>query len=123
MQAQPYTQKQKSQIEKVRTVFSGYIQNSPYIDLLWSEKLGYLLLHIDPTKNTIEEDQIITSADELCAELFNEVATDVFQEAKREHFYPDADDDEIAEIRRRWQPYLDLLPAYRSSCRAFHTAE
>lgn len=35
----------------------------------------------------------------------------------------DADDDEIAEIRRRWQPYLDLLPAYRSSCRAFHTAE
>jgi hypothetical protein len=84
---------------------------------------GYLLLHIDPTKNTIEEDQIIASADELCAELFNEVATDVFQEAKREHFYPDADDDEIAEIRRRWQPYLDLLPEYRSSCRAFHTAE
>ena len=74
-------------------------------------------------KNTIEEDQIIASADELCAELFNEVATDVFQEAKREHFYPDADDDEIAEIRRRWQPYLDLLPEYRSSCRAFHTAE
>lgn len=84
---------------------------------------GYLLLHIDPTENTIEEDQIIASADELCAELFNEVATDVFQEAKREHFYPDADDDEIAEIRRRWQPYLDLLPEYRSSCRAFHTAE
>ena len=54
---------------------------------------------------------------------FNEVATDVFQEAKREHFYPDADDDEIAEIRRRWQPYLDLLPEYRSSCRAFHIAE
>ena len=80
-------------------------------------------VNIDPTENTIEEDQIITSADELCAELFNEVATDVFQEAKREHFYPDADDDEIAEIRRRWQPYLDLLPEYRSSCRAFHTAE
>ena len=102
----------------------GYgIHASKFLDFVWSEKLGYLLLHIDPTENTIEEDQIITSADELCAELFNEVATDVFQEAKREHFYPDADDDEIAEIRRRWQPYLDLLPEYRSSCRAFHTAE
>ena len=100
-----------------------YIHASKFLDFIWSEKLGYLLLHIDPTKNTIEEDQIIASADELCAELFNEVATDVFQEAKREHFYPDADDDEIAEIRRRWQPYLDLLPEYRSSCRAFHTAE
>ena len=88
-----------------------------------STLIATLSLSIDPTENTIEEDQIIASADELCAELFNEVATDVFQEAKREHFYPDADDDEIAEIRRRWQPYLDLLPEYRSSCRAFHTAE
>ena len=76
-------------------VFKDYIHASKFLDFVWSEKLGYLLLHIDPTKNTIEEDQIIASADELCAELFNEVATDVFQEAKREHFYPDADDDEI----------------------------
>ena len=115
--------REAQEIERVYGVFKDYIHASKFLDFVWSEKLGYLLLHIDPTKNTIEEDQIITSADELCAELFNEVATDVFQEAKREHFYPDADDDEIAEIRRRWQPYLDLLPAYRSSCRAFHTAE
>lgn len=118
-----YSEGERKEIERVYGVFKDYIHASKFLDFVWSEKLGYLLLHIDPTKNTIEEDQIITSADELCAELFNEVATDVFQEAKREHFYPDADDDEIAEIRRRWQPYLDLLPAYRSSCRAFHTAE
>ena len=118
-----YSEVERKEIEHVYGVFKDYIHASKFLDFVWSEKLGYLLLHIDPTKNTIEEDQIITSADELCAELFNEVATDVFQEAKREHFYPDADDDEIAEIRRRWQPYLDLLPEYRSSCRAFHTAE
>ena len=110
-----YSEAERKEIERVYGVFKDYIHASKFLDFVWSEKLGYLLLHIDPTKNTIEEDQIITSADELCAELFNEVATDVFQEAKREHFYPDADDDEIAEIRRRWQPYLDLLPAYRSS--------
>ena len=118
-----YSEAERKEIERVYGVFKDYIHASKFLDFVWSEKLGYLLLHIDPTKNTIEEDQIIASADELCAELFNEVATDVFQEAKREHFYPDADDDEIAEIRRRWQPYLDLLPEYRSSCRAFHTAE
>lgn len=118
-----YSEVERKEIEHVYGVFKDYIHASKFLDFVWSEKLGYLLLHIDPTENTIEEDQIITSADELCAELFNEVATDVFQEAKREHFYPDADDDEIAEIRRRWQPYLDLLPEYRSSCRAFHTAE
>ena len=118
-----YSEAERKEIERVYGVFKDYIHASKFLDFVWSEKLGHLLLHIDPTKNTIEEDQIIASADELCAELFNEVATDVFQEAKREHFYPDADDDEIAEIRRRWQPYLDLLPEYRSSCRAFHTAE
>ena len=118
-----YSEAERKEIERVYGVFKDYIHASEFLDFVWSEKLGYLLLHIDPTKNTIEEDQIITSADELCAELFNEVATDVFQEAKRDHFYPDADDDEIAVIRRRWQPYLDLLPEYRSSCRAFHIAE
>ena len=118
-----YSEAERKEIERVYGVFKDYIHASKFLDFVWSEKLGYLLLHIDPTKNTIEEDQIITSADELCAELFNEVATDVFQEAKREHFYPDADDDEIAVIRRRWQSYLDLLPEYRSSCRAFHIAE
>ena len=98
-----YSEAERKEIERVYGVFKDYIHASKFLDFVWSEKLGYLLLHIDPTKNTIEEDQIITSADELCAELFNEVATDVFQEAKREHFYPDADDDEIAEIRRRFQ--------------------
>ena len=86
-----YSEVERKEIEHVYGVFKDYIHASKFLDFIWSEKLGYLLLHIDPTKNTIEEDQIIASADELCAELFNEVATDVFQEAKREHFYPDAD--------------------------------
>ena len=85
-----YSEAERKEIERVYGVFKDYIHASKFLDFVWSEKLGYLLLHIDPTKNTIEEDQIIASADELCAELFNEVATDVFQEAKREHFYPDA---------------------------------
>lgn len=84
-----YSEAERKEIERVYGVFKDYIHASKFLDFVWSEKLGYLLLHIDPTKNTIEEDQIIASADELCAELFNEVATDVFQEAKREHFYPD----------------------------------
>ena len=96
-----YSEAERKEIERVYGVFKDYIHASKFLDFVWSEKLGYLLLHIDPTKNTIEEDQIIASADELCAELFNEVAMDVFQEAKREHFYPDADDDEIAEIGSR----------------------
>ena len=84
-----YSKADRKEIERVYGVFKDYIHASKFLDFVWSEKLGYLLLHIDPTKNTIEEDQIIT----------------------------------FAEIRRRWQLYLDLLPEYRSSCRAFHIAE
>ena len=81
-----YSEAERKEIERVYGVFKDYIHASKFLDFVWSEKLGYLLLHIDPTKNTIEEDQIITSADELCAELFNEVATDVFQEARENTF-------------------------------------
>lgn len=70
-----YSEVERKEIEHVYGVFKDYIHASKFLDFVWSEKLGYLLLHIDPTENTIEEDQIIASADELCAELFNEVAT------------------------------------------------
>ena len=58
-----YSEAERKEIERVYGVFKDYIHASEFLDFVWSEKLGYLLLHIDPTKNTIEEDQIITSAD------------------------------------------------------------
>lgn len=81
-----YSEAERKEIERVYGVFKDYIHASKFLDFVWSEKLGYLLLHIDPTKNTIEEDQIIASADELCAELFNEVATDVFKKLRENTF-------------------------------------
>lgn len=81
-----YSEAERKEIERVYGVFKDYIHASKFLDFVWSEKLGYLLLHIDPTKNTIEENQIIASADELCAELFNEVATDVFKKLKENTF-------------------------------------
>lgn len=81
-----YSEVERKEIEHVYGVFKDYIHASKFLDFIWSEKLGYLLLHIDPTKNTIEEDQIIASADELCAELFNEVATDVFKKLRENTF-------------------------------------
>ncbi len=45
---QPYSEAQQSKIEKVRAAFQDYIQNSGYIDLLWSDKVGYVLLPLNP---------------------------------------------------------------------------
>lgn len=116
MQAQPYTQKQKSQIEKVRTVFSGYIQNSPYIDLLWSKKLGYLLVSVNPEAekgSALESDPlVIKSAEMLCDLLLNEILLDVINSSGKGHDCDDPDEEECAEIQKRLRPYMEQLPEY-----------
>ena len=45
-----YEETEKKEIERVYAVFADYIRESPYLEWLWSDKLGYLLLKIS-TKN------------------------------------------------------------------------
>lgn len=45
-----YSEVERKEIEHVYGVFKDYIHASKFLDFIWSEKLGYLLLHIDPTK-------------------------------------------------------------------------
>ena len=45
-----YSEVERKEIEHVYGVFKDYIHASKFLDFVWSEKLGYLLLHIDPTK-------------------------------------------------------------------------
>lgn len=64
-----YSEAERKEIERVYGVFKDYIHASKFLDFVWSEKLGYLLLHIDPTKNTIEEDQIISTTANIYAHI------------------------------------------------------
>ncbi len=41
-----YEETEKKEIERVYAVFADYIRESPYLEWLWSDKLGYLLLKI-----------------------------------------------------------------------------
>lgn len=41
-----YTAKEKAEIERIRKVFAEHIRQSPYFDLLWSDKVGYVWLTI-----------------------------------------------------------------------------
>ena len=45
-----YSEAERKEIERVYGVFKDYIHASKFLDFVWSEKLGYLLLHIDPNK-------------------------------------------------------------------------
>ena len=73
-----YEETEKKEIERVYAVFADYIWESPYLEWLWSDKLGYLLLKISTKKRYVEEEILVDTADQLAEVLFSEVSMDVF---------------------------------------------
>ena len=52
----------------------------------------------------------------LCYECLNDIALDVFGMTGNDHDFEDADPLELAEIKRRWKPYIGQLPEYAYLC-------
>ena len=111
-----YEEMEKKEIERVYAVFADYIRESPYLEWLWSDKLGYLLLKISTEYRQVEEEILVDTADQLARVLFSEVATDVLQMTENEQTEQTADPLELAEIKRRWHPFLERLPEYQTIC-------
>ena len=109
-----YSTAQKQEIEKAISVFKDYIQSSDYLDLVWSDKLGYLLLSINPPTQSVEcEPQMIESGADICKAVFDEISLDVFELTKNEDGSSNANPLEKAEILRRIEPFIERLPEYR----------
>ncbi len=109
-----YTKKEREKIEKVREVFADYIRKSRYVDLLWSEKLGYILLRIDAERRDIVMEPVIMEDGEtLCKELCLEIIQDVLEYTGNDHDRESIDALEKAEIQKRLRPYEERLPEYR----------
>ena len=111
-----YEETEKKEIERVYAAFADYIRESPYLEWLWSDKLGYLLLKISTEKRYVEEEILVDTADQLAEVLFSEVLMDVLQMTGNDHTEQTADPLELAEIKRRWKPYIDQLPEYAYLC-------
>ena len=45
-----YEEKEKAEIERVYSVFQDYIRTSPYLEWVWSDKVGYILIVISTEK-------------------------------------------------------------------------
>ena len=43
----------KEAIERVMSVFSEYIKITPYFDIVWSGKVGYIYISIDSCRGTV----------------------------------------------------------------------
>ena len=111
-----YTEKEKTEIERVRKVFAEHLQQSTNFELLWSDKVGFVWLAIGINPLYVDTGRRIESAADLCNECLNDIALDVFGMTGNDHDFEDADPLELAEIKRRWKPYIDQLPEYAYLC-------
>ena len=49
-----YTKEQKEKLEKVMEVFGDYMKESPYVEVVWSEKIGYIFLNVDKKHQDVD---------------------------------------------------------------------
>ena len=59
----------------------------------------------------------IESAADLRSRCLDDVATDVLYMTGNDHALEAADPLELAEIKRRWEPYINQLPDYAYLCK------
>ena len=100
-----YTEKEKHEIERVKEVFAEHLRQSPDFELLWSDKVGYVWLAIGVNPVYVDTGIRIESAADLCGRCLDDVATDVLYMTGNDHALEAADPLELAEIKRRWEPY------------------
>lgn len=104
------------EMDCIAVAFAGYIHRHPSLDLLWSEKVGYVLLTVNHQKQRAEEEHSFRTAEVLAYRMFGEIATDVALETGREHWHTELDEEETEEVWMRWAPFLEILPEYRYVC-------
>ena len=110
-------EKEKHEIERVKEVFAEHLRQSPDFELLWSDKVGYVWLAIGVNPLYVDTGIRIESAADLCHECLDDVATDVLYMTGNDHALEAADPLELAEIKRRWEPYINQLPDYAYLCK------
>ena len=112
-----YTEKEKHEIERVKEVFAEHLRQSPDFELLWSDKVGFVWLAIGLNPLYVDTGRRIESAADLCHECLDDVAMDVLYMAGNGHAIEEADPLELAEIKRRWESYINQLPDYAYLCK------
>ncbi len=106
----------KEGIERVMSVFSDYIKTTPYFDIVWSDKVGYIYISIENCRGMVGDMDCIVLDDpeELLDKLLNEMAVDIMEESGHTLSPVEASALERAEVERRLSAYLDQLPEYQS---------
>ena len=109
-----YAQEQWKELDKVIAVFSDYLRDSKQLDLIYSDKFGYILLY-DACTEADKQDLIpivIDDAGELCDHVIMEMVNDVL---RAEHVMNDLCDTtpkERKKIEDALEEYMAKIPEY-----------
>ena len=103
-----YTTETLSQMQTILNVFQEYTSTSPYFDIFFTPKKGYVFLRIERDVLEVEK---IDNADELFEKFLFEITSDVRDlflcgEHTPVALFPL----EIEESRKRLLPYIEKLP-------------
>ena len=104
-----YSAAEMKKIENVIRIFYNYLRDNKRCELLWSDKVGYVLLPINRAKNApAEASRVIRNAGELVSSILEEISNEVAYEAGKKRLTRK----EYPEFRRRTQDYIVQLSEY-----------
>lgn len=109
-----YTKEEHESIEKVKEVFAEYIANFKDMDLVYSEKAGYVILFgIRIEEGRLTMDPIfIREGGQLCDFLLYEIACETMTRIGEFHDIHEATAEEKVIIKKAFEPYMVQLPEY-----------
>ena len=94
-----FKMKRTLEMRRVESAFADYLENEDSIDLLWSDKVGYVFLTINEKTHQSESCEDLHTAPQLCRRLLD-----------------DMDKDEAVRVRAFWKPVIEKLPDYAYLC-------
>ncbi len=110
-----YTKEENKEIERVMDVFSEYICSNPYFDVVWSDKLGYVIL--DGLSKDMDSlclaPEIVRDGASICDKAVYNIACDVMVEQGKTLDLYSCGETEKRDIRKALSPYMEQLPEYR----------
>lgn len=105
-----YSAAEMKNIEKVIRAFYNYLRDCRRCELLWSDKVGYVLIPINREKSAPPTGPwVIQGAGDLVSALLREISKDVAGTEKEKHLSRK----EQTEFQRRIRDYMTQLPEYQ----------
>ena len=110
-----YTAEEKKRMDYLLATFWDYIQSNKRFDIVYSEKLGYIVMNID--KDEIQVLLQIKNFDELLKNMFNQISDDVLA-LNLVGYHDDIElfPEEMVEVRRRAEEILNTMTQDREYC-------